>query len=75
MTDSPIILAMDQGTTSSRCLAFNHDHQIVASAQQEFTQHFPNDGWVEHDANQIWQTSLHTCREPDMAARLLYRVW
>ena len=63
MPDNHIILAMDQGTTSSRCLAFNQDHRIVTSSQQEFTQYFPNDGWVEHDADEIWQTSLQTCRD------------
>lgn len=50
------ILALDQGTTSSRALLFNHGGQAVATAQQEFTQHFPKPGWVEHDAMEIWQT-------------------
>lgn len=50
------ILALDQGTTSSRAVLFNHDGRPVATAQQEFTQHFPKPGWVEHDALEIWQT-------------------
>jgi glycerol kinase len=50
------ILALDQGTTSSRAVLFNRDGQPVATAQQEFTQHFPKPGWVEHDAMEIWQT-------------------
>jgi glycerol kinase len=50
------ILALDQGTTSSRAVLFNRDGQPVATAQQEFTQHFPKPGWVEHDAQEIWQT-------------------
>jgi glycerol kinase len=54
------ILALDQGTTSSRSLLFDRQGQIVAMAQQEFTQYFPHDGWVEHDANEIWQSQLHT---------------
>jgi glycerol kinase len=52
------ILALDQGTTSSRAILFNHDGAIAATSQQEFTQHFPQPGWVEHDANEIWETQL-----------------
>ena len=50
------ILALDQGTTSSRAILFKRDGSIVGMAQTEFTQHFPQDGWVEHDANEIWST-------------------
>lgn len=50
------ILALDQGTTSSRAVLFNRDGRPVATAQQEFAQHFPKPGWVEHDALEIWQT-------------------
>jgi glycerol kinase len=56
------ILALDQGTTSSRAIVFNHDGSIRAVAQQEFRQIFPQAGWVEHDANEIWQTQLDTAR-------------
>src|SRR6187455_446469 len=56
------ILALDQGTTSSRAIVFNHDGSIRAAAQQEFRQIFPQAGWVEHDANEIWQTQLDTAR-------------
>ena len=59
----PLILAIDQGTTSSRAIAFDADGVARASAQREFAQHYPQDGWVEHDAEQIWQTTLDTCRE------------
>jgi glycerol kinase len=52
------ILALDQGTTSSRAILFNHDGEIVGSEQQEFTQHYPQAGWVEHDPTEIWQTQL-----------------
>lgn len=48
------ILAIDQGTTSSRAIIFNKNGEIVSSAQKEFTQYFPKAGWVEHDANEIW---------------------
>ncbi|WP_417451032.1 glycerol kinase GlpK [Kordiimonas sp.] len=57
------ILAMDQGTTSSRAIAFNSAGEVVALKQAEFTQHYPADGWVEHDAEEIWSTSLETARE------------
>jgi glycerol kinase len=50
----PCILAIDQGTTSSRALAFDRAGRVIASAQREFTQHFPQPGWVEHDALEIW---------------------
>jgi len=53
---------MDQGTTSSRAIIFDTSYSIVEQAQQEFTQHFPDSGWVEHSAADIWQTSLETAR-------------
>jgi glycerol kinase len=56
------ILALDQGTTSSRAIVFDHDGSILAVAQQEFQQIFPQSGWVEHDANEIWKTQLETAR-------------
>ena len=52
------IMAIDQGTTSSRAILFDHDGNIVASAQKEFTQIFRKPGWVEHDANEIWLSVL-----------------
>ncbi|MDN7241636.1 glycerol kinase GlpK [Planococcus sp. N028] len=54
------ILSIDQGTTSSRAMLFNHEGEIVETAQQEFQQFFPKPGWVEHDANEIW-TSVLAC--------------
>jgi len=57
------ILALDQGTTSSRTIVFDHAGSVVASAQKEFRQIFPKPGWVEHDANEIWVTQLHTAQE------------
>ena len=53
-----LILALDQGTTSSRAIVFDREGNIVRSAQQEFTQIYPRPGWVEHDANEIWATQL-----------------
>ena len=52
------VLALDQGTTSSRAIVFDRQSGIVASEAHEFTQHYPEPGWVEHDANQIWRTQL-----------------
>ncbi len=57
------ILAFDQGTTSSRALVFDRSAHILAAAQREFTQHFPNAGWVEHDADEIWATQLHVAQQ------------
>ncbi|WP_298260179.1 glycerol kinase GlpK [uncultured Litoreibacter sp.] len=57
------ILAIDQGTTSSRAILFDSDMKIVTSAQEEFTQHFPQSGWVEHDPADLWSTTVSTCRE------------
>ena len=56
------ILAIDQGTTSSRAIVFDAQMQPVASAQEEFTQHFPASGWVEHEAEDIWGTVISTAR-------------
>src|SRR5699024_6542016 len=54
------ILSLDQGTTSSRAILFNHNGEIVETAQKEFEQFFQHPGWVEHDANEIW-TSMLAC--------------
>ena len=55
---SHYILAIDQGTTSSRAMVFDEDSQIVGVGQEEFSQYFPEDGWVEHDPEEIWQSVL-----------------
>ena len=60
---SEYLLAIDQGTTSSRAILFDRRGQLIASAQQEFAQHFPEDGWVEHAAADLWQTVLSSCRQ------------
>ncbi|MCG8412719.1 MAG: glycerol kinase GlpK [Pseudomonadales bacterium] len=56
------ILAIDQGTTSSRALVFDSAGNQLSVGQEEFTQHFPDNGWVEHDADEIWETTLNSCR-------------
>ena len=57
------VLALDQGTTSSRAIAFDAQGRVAAQAQREFAQHFPQPGWVEHDASEIWATQLAVARE------------
>jgi len=60
---SQFILAIDQGTTSTRAIAFDLDFQPQATAQVELQQHYPQPGWVEHDAEEIWAATLKVCRE------------
>lgn len=60
---SKFILALDQGTTSSRSIVFDHNGNIISVAQKEFRQIFPQPGWVEHDANEIWSTQYGTMAE------------
>src|SRR5256885_4769035 len=63
MAGMKYILALDQGTTSSRAMVFDHSGSVVALAQKEFRQIFPKPGWVEHDATEIWATQRHTATE------------
>lgn len=56
------ILAIDQGTTSSRAIVFDDGLRPSATGQMEFTQHFPKSGWVEHDPEEIWSSTVHSCR-------------
>ena len=58
-----MILAIDQGTTSSRALLFNKELQLVAMAQQDFVQHYPASGWVEHAPDDLWKTTVSVCQE------------
>ena len=60
---SDYILVLDEGTTSTRAMLFASDGMLVASAQEELTQHYPQSGWVEHDANEIWQKTLKCALE------------
>jgi len=64
------ILAMDQGTTSSRAIIFDKDRNIVSIAQKEFTQIFPQPGWVEHDPHEIWSTQAGVTAEATTKAGL-----
>src|ERR1700750_2866960 len=64
------VLAIDQGTTSSRAIVFRQDISIAALAQQEFPQHFPASGWVEHEPEDIWTSTIATCREALKKANL-----
>ena len=56
------IMSLDQGTTSSRCILFDKSGNICASAQKEFRQIYPHPGWVEHNAMEIWDTTLEVSR-------------
>ncbi len=62
MNNEHCILAIDQGTTSSRAIVFNKNAEVIATAQQEFPQIYPADGWVEHDPEVIWNSVLEVAR-------------
>lgn len=64
------ILSFDQGTTSSRAILFNHSGQIVSQSQKQFTQYYPEPGWVEHDSEEIWETQLAVAQEAIALARI-----
>ena len=57
------VMALDSGTTSNRCILFDHSGNIVSVSQREFTQHYPHPGWVEHDAQEIWGTQIMVAKE------------
>src|SRR5262245_58058866 len=63
------VMALDQGTTSSRAILFDQRGAVVAVDQHEFTQHFPKPGWVEHDPAEIWESQLRAARGVLLAAR------
>ncbi len=63
MADEPLILVLDEGTTSTRAIAFTLAGQVAALSQAELTQHYPRPGWVEHDAAEIWDKTLAVARE------------
>ena len=67
---SQYLLSIDQGTTSSRAIIFDPSGTIISSAQQEFTQYFPSDGWVEHDPEEIWQSTVAVCKSAMAQAKL-----
>jgi len=74
MSDT-LLLSIDQGTTSTRAILFAKDGSSVFTSQREFTQHFPDSGWVEHDVEEIWQTTLTVCQEAiDAAAKDGHRI-
>lgn len=64
------ILAIDQGTTSTRAIVFDGERRIIGVGQEEFTQHYPHSGWVEHDLEEIWRTTLSTMKRALAEARL-----
>ena len=70
MNTPKYILALDQGTTSSRAIVFDHEGNIVSIAQKEFTQFFPQSGWVEHDPEEIWSSQVAVATEAIVKAKL-----
>jgi glycerol kinase len=70
MARSAAVLAIDQGTTSSRAIVFGADLNLLSLAQREFAQHYPASGWVEHDPDDIWRTTVETARQALAAAKL-----
>ena len=70
----PILLSIDQGTTSSRAMLFEKNGQSAFTSQEEFTQHYPQSGWVEHDSEEIWDTTLRVTREAVKQANSLGRT-
>ena len=68
MVMAKYVMALDAGTTSSRCILFDKEGKMVSVAQKEFTQHFQKPGWVEHDANEIWSTQLGVAVEAVLKA-------
>ncbi len=69
----PFVLALDQGTTSSRAIVFDRRGRVVARAQQEFVQHYPRPGWVEHDPMDLWETTRRTALAAVARAKLTRR--
>ena len=63
MNEKNYVIAMDQGTTSSRCILFDRQGNICSVAQKEFTQYFPRPGWVEHDPEEIWSSQLEVFKQ------------
>ena len=63
MSTAKYVIAIDQGTTSSRAILFDQNYNKCAVGQQEFEQHYPQSGWVEHEPEDIWQTTLSTCQQ------------
>src|SRR6266478_2923749 len=68
MSRSAYVLAIDQGTTSTRAILFDSSGRARSTAQIELTQHYPRPGWVEHDPEEIWRSVVSTCREAAAAA-------
>src|SRR5262249_30646340 len=70
MAKSGAILALDQGTTSSRAIVFGADLGVLGLGQREFAQHYPASGWVEHDPDDLWFTTVETARQAIAASGL-----
>ncbi|SQD07882.1 glycerol kinase [Escherichia coli] len=73
MTEKKYIVALDQGTTSSRAVVMDHDANIISVSQREFEQIYPKPGWVEHDPMEIWATQSSTLVEVLAKSRYQFR--
>ncbi|MCF8008740.1 MAG: glycerol kinase, partial [Halanaerobiales bacterium] len=69
---SKYILAIDQGTTSTRAFIFNQDGKIINKAQKEFTQYYPKPGWVEHDPEEIWNSTIGVINKVIKKAKIAF---
>jgi len=69
VANNRFVLALDQGTTSSRAILFDAEGRPVALAARPFAQHYPHPGWVEHDPEDLWSTTLESAREAIARAR------
>ena len=69
------IIAIDQGTTSSRAIIFDKKQNIVGMSQKEFSQFYPTEGWIEHDPIEIWATQYGVLQEAMAKARRVPRTW
>ena len=67
---STYVLSIDQGTTSSRGVIFDKNYEIVSIGQKEFTQFFPDSGWVEHDPEEIWISTLVSCHSAHKESKI-----
>ena len=70
LNKKPYILSIDQGTTSTRAIIFDHSGTAISSAQEQFAQHFPENGWVEHDPEDIWRDTIKVCNNALLAGQI-----
>ena len=72
MKEKKYVMALDQGTTSARCIIYDREGRQISSAQKEFRQIYPKEGWVEHDAMEIWSTQIGVAQEAMLKINAAY---